>query len=125
MKNLYLALTAATAFGVMGCQETSPSPAAPDMQFQSGTIATAPVDNQVAVEDRAPRAGRVESKVNAVNTMAGTVTIGKTTVITNVATKIERNGVRVQLSAFRIGDFGQARLIGTSMLASKVEARGN
>ena len=60
----------------------------------------------------------------AVNAAAGTITIGATVVQTNASTKIERNGVRVPLSAIQGGDRGQARIPAGSTVASKVESVG-
>lgn len=70
---------------------------------------------------------RVEGTVAAVG--SGHVTIrtrGGTAVQVTVSssTKIERNGRRVALSAFKVGDRGQARLVAGSQLATKVEAAG-
>lgn len=65
---------------------------------------------------------RVEGLVTAVNAAGGTVTIGATVVKVGPGTKIERNGVRVPLSAFKVGDRGQARI--TNGVATKVEAVG-
>ena len=72
---------------------------------------------------------RVEGLVASVDVVAGTVTIQTRTVgvlvRTNGATKIERNGVRRPLSAFKVGDRGQARFSDASaVFASKVEAVG-
>lgn len=65
---------------------------------------------------------KVEGRVNAVNTAAGTVVIGSTTVAVNPGTKIERNDRHVTLAAIRVGDFGQAKMSGTKTL--KLESRG-
>ena len=46
------------------------------------------------------------------------------TVGVSSATKLERNGARVSLSAFRVGDKAQAIYDPTTNLASKVEAVG-
>lgn len=85
-----------------------------------------------AYADRGPGNGganetRVEGTITAVNVTAGSVVIttqGGTaiTVPTIAATKIERNGVRVTLAAFKVGDRGQARI--TNGVATKLEAVG-
>lgn len=46
------------------------------------------------------------------------------TVLVDSNTKIERNDLHVLLSAFQVGDRGEARFDSTSMIASKVEAVG-
>lgn len=71
---------------------------------------------------------RVEGTVSAVNAAAGTVSIrtqsgAVVTVSSTAATKIERNGVTVKLSAFKVGDRGQARY-SAGGVAVKVEATG-
>jgi hypothetical protein len=70
---------------------------------------------------------RVEGVVTSVNAAAGTLVIttqGGTavTVTTTGSTKIERNGARATLAAFKAGDRGQARVTGG--VATKVEAVG-
>lgn len=72
---------------------------------------------------------RVEGRVASVDVAAGTVTIQTRTIAVlvriNGATKIERNGVRRPLSAFKVGDRGQARFSdAAAAFASKVEAVG-
>lgn len=70
---------------------------------------------------------RVEGTVSAVDAAAGTVTItsgGVAVKLTvNATTKIERNGVKVTLAAFKLGDRGQARYVAGGA-AHKVEATG-
>lgn len=70
--------------------------------------------------------GKVEGVITATNTTAGTVSIrraGGTVVVVHAGplTKIERNDVTVSLTAFVIGDRGEA-LIGSDGVATKVEA---
>jgi hypothetical protein len=70
---------------------------------------------------------RVEGTVSSVNAASGTLVITtrggtEVTVTTTSSTKIERNGVRVTLAAFKVGDRGQARV--TAGLATKAEATG-
>jgi hypothetical protein len=115
MKNLSVFLSAIAALLIVGCGDNTMSPVSSDGLAQSSSL------SRIGETDDG-RAGRVEGTVNAVNMQAGTVTIGTTVVRTDASTKIERNGRRVRLSAFVVGDFGQARLIGSSNLASKVEA---
>jgi hypothetical protein len=70
---------------------------------------------------------RVEGAVTAVTANSVTITtVGGRSVTVGVtaATKVERNGFRVPLSAFRIGDRGQARFNAVTFVASKVEAVG-
>jgi hypothetical protein len=67
---------------------------------------------------------RIEGTVTAVDAAAGTITIRSRVVQTNSQTKIERNGVRVRLSAIQVGDRGQARIPAGSTVASKVESVG-
>jgi hypothetical protein len=71
---------------------------------------------------------RAEGTISAVNVAAGTVSIrtqsgAVVTVSTTATTKIERNGVAVKLSAFKVGDRGQARYAAGGV-ATKVEATG-
>lgn len=47
------------------------------------------------------------------------------TVTVNAATKVERNDLHVALSAFKVGDRGEALFNTTTMIASKVEAVGS
>ncbi len=70
-----------------------------------------------------PREIRVEGTITAVG--AASVTIKTTVVAVNAATKIERNGVPVALSALRVGDRGQARIPAGAAAASKVESVGS
>lgn len=65
---------------------------------------------------------RIEGTVTAVG--ASSVTINATVVPVGAATKIERNGVRVPLSAIRVGDRGQARILAGAAVASRVESVG-
>jgi hypothetical protein len=71
---------------------------------------------------------RVEGTVTAVNVAANSVTIATragvaVTVTASAATKIERNGVRVLLSAIKVGDRGQARYVAGGA-AHKIESTG-
>jgi hypothetical protein len=71
---------------------------------------------------------RAEGTVSAVKAAAGTISIrtqsgAVVTVSTTAATKVERNGVTVKLSAFKVGDRGQVRYAAGGV-ASKVEASG-
>jgi len=52
------------------------------------------------------------------------ILLGTRVVQTNASTKIERNGVRVPLSAIQVGDRGQDRIPAGSSVASKVESVG-
>ena len=67
---------------------------------------------------------RVEGLITAVDTTAGTVTIGTRVIQTDSLTKIERNDAHVRLSAIQVGDKGQARIPAGSAVASKLEAEG-
>ena len=72
---------------------------------------------------------KVEGTVTAVDAANLKVSIKQqngTTVVVQAAggTKIERNGVRVPLSAFKVGDRGQA-IISANGIARKLEAVGN
>ncbi len=70
---------------------------------------------------------RIEGTIVAVNAAGRTVTIrrGASNVVVRLtaSAKIERNDVETTLAAFKVGDFGQARL-GSDGLAFKVEAVG-
>lgn len=117
MKHLFVAFAAVALLLIVGCKDSSTAPVSGDGSSQSSSATKGFVDD-------GNRAGRVEGTVNGIDLQAGTVTIGRTLVQTNASTKIERNGFHARLSSFVLGDFGQARLIGTSNVASKVEARG-
>jgi hypothetical protein len=70
---------------------------------------------------------RVEGVIVAVTPMSVTIRTQagvNVTVLVTAATKVERNGVRVPLSALRLGDYGQARFNPATLVASKVEAVG-
>lgn len=72
---------------------------------------------------------KVEGRLVSVNTATGTVTVKSGTqvvaVIANAQTKIERNGRRVTLAAFKAGDRVQAILAATGgSIATKIEAVG-
>lgn len=79
---------------------------------------------------KADRALRLEGTLVAVDLSASSVTVKvqsgvMVVVLTNANTKIERNGMRVTLAAFRLGDRVQARFANTSgNLAIKLEAAG-
>lgn len=59
---------------------------------------------------------------NSVSIMLQNGTI--VTLLTDANTKIERNDLHVSLSAFQVGDRGEARYDATSLVASKLEAVG-
>jgi hypothetical protein len=124
MKNLHLAFATLTTAALIGCQESSTSPGIIDDQIQNAAQNAAAVNTQLAPDFQSAPTGRVEGTISSINLTTGTVTIRGRIISTNAATKIERNGKHVRLSALRVGDSGQARLIGTSLLASKLEARG-
>ena len=71
-------------------------------------------------------AAKFEGRITAVG--AASVTIARGTVsktfIVNAATKVERNDRHVALSAFKVGDRGEAVFNATTLVASKVEATG-
>ena len=74
------------------------------------------------------RRNRVEGSIKAIDLVQNLVTIetrGGVQVILTVTpqTNIERNDVHVALSAFRVGDRGEARY-GDNLVAAKVEAVG-
>jgi hypothetical protein len=70
---------------------------------------------------------RIEGTIVAVDTAGRTVTLrrGSSTVLIRLTTtaKVERNDIGTTLAAFKVGDFGQARL-GSDGLAFKMEAIG-
>jgi len=73
-------------------------------------------------------ASQVEGTVTAVNASGGTVSIrgqnGQVVVVkAGPSTKVERNDVHTTLSAFRVGDFGEAK-IGADGIALEIEATG-
>lgn len=72
---------------------------------------------------------RVEGVAVSIDVNAGTVLVttsqnGLVGVATGAQTKIERNGVKVTLAAFRIGDRVQARFQTGNAVAVKIEAVG-
>jgi hypothetical protein len=67
----------------------------------------------------------IKGTVTAVDTTAGTLTIGSTLVPTNAQTRIERNHHMVPLSAIQVGDRGEARIPEGSTIASRVEAESH
>jgi hypothetical protein len=74
----------------------------------------------------APANSKIEGKVTAIDTTANTVTIRTQSGTLFIAratsgTKIERNNNRTALSAFQIGDFGEAET-GSNGFATKIEA---
>ncbi len=90
-------------------------------------IVTAAVDAGDKSKGKKPAAGKVEGTITAVD--ASSVTIqarsgGLTTVGVTATTKIERNDRHVSLSAFKVGDRGEAVFNPTTKVASKVEAVG-
>lgn len=118
MKNLSVVSAAVAVLFIVGCSNNSASPVASGPgQAQNASLIAAGIDGGA-------RTGRIEGQIREVDLRAGTVTIGRTIVQTNATTKIERNGIHTSLQAFKVGDFGQARLIGSSNVASKLEARG-
>ena len=73
-----------------------------------------------------PSGGEFEGTITAVDEAAGTVTIrlrnGQLVLIqTGPGTEIERDDAHVALTAFRVGDRGEAR-VGADGIATKVEA---
>lgn len=89
-------------------------------------VLTATVDAGDKGKGKKP-AGKVEGTITAVG--ASSVTIqarsgGQVTVGVTAATKIERNDRHVSLSAFKVGDRGEALFNPTTKVASKVEAVG-
>lgn len=77
---------------------------------------------------RAPQQNKVQGTVLAVNLSTGQVTIrgrnGSPVIVTaTAATKIERNGLHVSLTAIQVGDRGEATY-DTNFLASKIESVG-
>jgi hypothetical protein len=71
-----------------------------------------------------PRSLKVEGVITALGPSSVTISSGRQVVTVGVssATKLERNGARVPLSAFRVGDKAQAIYDPKTNLASKVEA---
>jgi uncharacterized lipoprotein YehR (DUF1307 family) len=120
MKTTLLAVAAFVAFLIIGCAD-NPNPVQPDTQSASVTPSKGGLDD-LNGDRGGNKANRVKGRINGIDVVAGTVTIGTRIVRTNSSTKIERNGIRVPLAAFRVGDRGQARLVTNSMLATKVEA---
>lgn len=77
---------------------------------------------------RAPKQNKVQGTVVAVNWSTGQVTIrgrnGNPVIVTaTAATKIERNGLHVSLTAIQVGDRGQATY-DSNFVASKIESVG-
>lgn len=75
------------------------------------------------------KAGRIEGKITAVDTVAQTVTIqGKkaqiVTLQANVTTKIERNEVHASLTDLIVGDRTEARFDPGTLIATKIESEG-
>ena len=76
--------------------------------------------------DARDRTDRVEGTLAAVSGTSLTVTARgnrSVNIAFNAATRLERNGRRVTISAFQIGDRIEARL-GTGGVATKIEATG-
>jgi hypothetical protein len=70
---------------------------------------------------------KIEGTITAVGSDSVSIRLQNGTIVTvlvNGNTKIERNDLHVPLSAFQVGDRGEARYDATSMIASKVEAVG-
>ncbi len=75
------------------------------------------------------KGGRVQGTLTAVSLDGKTASITRlngttVTISVNAATKIERNGRRVPLSALKVGDRAQARFNPTTMIATKLESVG-
>lgn len=90
-------------------------------------VLTTTVDASGSGKGKKPVAGKVEGTITAVS--ASSVTIrarsgGQVTVGVTATTKIERNDRHVSLSAFKVGDRGEAVFNSTTRVASKVEAVG-
>jgi hypothetical protein len=102
--------------------------------FQVGDRAEALIGTDgfaVKLEARTVAAGvpapvtEVEGLVTAIDTAAGTITIGGTVVRVNAATRIERSGdddTAATLADFRVGDRAEAR-IGADGFATELEGR--
>jgi hypothetical protein len=80
-----------------------------------------------AIADGGDGSVRIEGVVTGINLATGQVAIqnraGTFVVIVVPATKVERNGMRVPLAAFRLGDRGQARTMANGV-GVKIEAVG-
>lgn len=75
----------------------------------------------------APAQAKVEGTITAVGSASVTIRTRSgvsRTLTVNAATKVERNDRHVELSAFKVGDRGEALFNSTTLLASKVEAVG-
>lgn len=127
MKPALVMFAAAAALMLVGCNDNPSSPGqAADQSISSLAKRTA---GNPSIADSRSRRGRrdslkVEGLITAVDTVAGTVTIGARVIQTDSSTKIERNDRHVRLSAIQVGDKGEARLA-ASGIAVKLEAEGN
>lgn len=127
MKATLFTMAATMLLLLTGCSENGTSPTSLEGQsFQ-------PFDRSGGVSAGFTSSGGQESRrdslkvkgfVTAVDTLAGTVTLGARVVQTNSQTRIERNGRHVPLSAVQIGDRGEAKLLSTSGIASSLETNG-
>jgi Cu/Ag efflux protein CusF len=73
--------------------------------------------------------GEVEGKVTAVDATAGTISIasehGASVILhTGSATLVSRNGAAATLADIKVGDSAEARYDATTLLASRIDARG-
>lgn len=119
MKSTSFAVATFVALSLIGCANNSN----PVQTETAGAVLSKSAAGEPAfTDDRGGRENRVEGTIRAINIAAGTVSIGATVIATNSSTKIERNGIRVTLASFRIGDRGQARLVTGTNLATKLEA---
>ncbi len=127
MKLALVMFAAAAALMLVGCNDNPSSPGqAADQSISSLAKRTA---GNPSISDSRSRRGRrdslkVEGLITAVDTTAGTVTIGTRVIQTDSSTKIERNDAHVRLSAIQVGDKGEARFRSGSGVASKLEAEG-
>lgn len=95
----------------------------------AAVVVVSAVMPSVACAKETAKALKVEGRLVSVNTATDTVTIQSgaqvVAVIANAQTKIERNGRRVTLAAFKAGDRVQAVLAATGgSVATKIEAVG-
>jgi hypothetical protein len=128
MKAVFATLATAATLMLVGCEDNPSNPGQSSDQTISSQLqksgGTDLFSDPGSRERRRRDSLRVEGMVTAVDTIAGTVTIGTRVVQTDSSTKIERNDAHVRLSAIQIGDKGQARIPAGSVVASKLEAEG-
>jgi hypothetical protein len=128
MKAVFATLAAAATLILVGCDDNPSNPGQGTDQTISSQLhkngGNDLFSDSGSRERRRRDSLRIEGVITAVDTIAGTVTIGTRVIQTDSLTRIERNDAHVRLSAIQVGDKGQARIPAGSVVASKLEAEG-